>query len=42
MTDFKLDEVKIGMPVELVLRRCGEEKGLVKYGYKFKPIKEGK
>lgn len=29
--------VSIGMPVELVFRRCGIEQGLPKYGYKFKP-----
>jgi len=33
-------QVKIGMPVELVFRRCGEELGLPKYGYKFKPLPE--
>lgn len=35
-------QVKIGLPVELVFRRCGEELGMPKYGYKFKPIPEPK
>ena len=35
------EEVDVGMPVELVFRRCGQELGLVRYGYKFKLIKEG-
>ncbi|MCL6559825.1 MAG: hydroxymethylglutaryl-CoA synthase [Firmicutes bacterium] len=30
--------VRVGLPVELVFRRCGEELGLPKYGYKFKPL----
>lgn len=38
MTDTKPDEIAIGMPVSLVIRRCGQELGLVRYGYKFKLI----
>ncbi len=33
-------QVKVGLSVELVFRRCGEELGLPKYGYKFKPLPE--
>jgi uncharacterized OB-fold protein len=40
MIDTDLSEAKIGMPVELILRRCGIELGIPKYGYKFKPIVE--
>ncbi|HMQ52440.1 MAG TPA: Zn-ribbon domain-containing OB-fold protein [Anaerolineae bacterium] len=39
LTDVDNDEVKIGMPVEMVtrkLRTYGEE-GLIIYGYKFRP-----
>lgn len=31
-------QVRVGLAVELVFRRCGEEWGLPKYGYKFKPL----
>lgn len=39
LTDVTLDEVKIGMPVEMVTRRMQEEgeDGLIVYGYKFRP-----
>ncbi|MFC1919333.1 hydroxymethylglutaryl-CoA synthase [Chloroflexota bacterium] len=40
MTDTKPDELDIGLPVELIFRRCGQELGLVKYGYKFRLVKE--
>lgn len=39
LTDVDNDEVKIGMPVEMVTRKLytqGEE-GLIIYGYKFRP-----
>ena len=39
LTDVATDEVKIGMPVEMVTRKLqtqGEE-GLIIYGYKFRP-----
>ena len=39
LTDVATDEVKIGMPVEMVTRKLqtqGEE-GLIVYGYKFRP-----
>lgn len=40
ITDCKTDDVKVGGKVELVFRRCGKELGLVRYGYKFRPVKE--
>jgi uncharacterized OB-fold protein len=39
LTDVATDEVKIGMPVEMVTRKLqtqGDE-GLIIYGYKFRP-----
>ena len=41
LTDLGDDEVKIGMPVEMVTRRLrqdGDERGLLVYGYKFRPV----
>ena len=41
LTDLGADEVKIGMPVEMVTRRLrqdGDERGLLVYGYKFRPV----
>ena len=41
LTDLGDDEVKIGMPVEMVTRRLrqdGDERGLLVYGYKFRPL----
>jgi uncharacterized OB-fold protein len=41
LTDVDDDEVKIGMPVEMVtrlLRTDGDERGLLVYGYKFRPM----
>jgi hypothetical protein len=29
------------MPVELVFRKFGEAEGLLRYGFRAKPIKEG-
>jgi len=39
LTDVEVDEVEIGMPVEMVTRRMQEdgEDGLIVYGYKFRP-----
>jgi uncharacterized OB-fold protein len=39
LTDVDNDEVKIGMPVEMVTRklRTQGEEGLIIYGYKFRP-----
>jgi uncharacterized OB-fold protein len=40
LTDVNLDEVEIGMPVELVIRKWSEqgEEGMIVYGYKFRPM----
>ena len=39
LTDVEVDDVEIGMPVEMVTRRMQEdgEDGLIIYGYKFRP-----
>ncbi len=39
LTDVDTDQVKIGMPVEMVTRRMqsGGEEGAIIYGYKFRP-----
>jgi uncharacterized OB-fold protein len=40
LADVEIDQVHIGMPVEMVTRRvqsCGDE-GAIVYGYKFRPI----
>lgn len=41
LTDVDDNDVKIGMPVEMVtrlLRTDGDERGLLVYGYKFRPM----
>ena len=41
LTDLDEDAVEIGMPVEMVTRRLrqdGDERGLLVYGYKFRPV----
>jgi uncharacterized OB-fold protein len=41
LTDLGSEPVKIGMPVEMVTRRLrsdGDERGIIVYGYKFRPI----
>lgn len=39
IVDCRPEEVKIGMPVEAVFRKIGEENeaGVIYYGYKFRP-----
>jgi uncharacterized OB-fold protein len=40
LTDIDNDAVEIGMPVEMVTRKMrndGDERGLIVYGYKFRP-----
>ena len=39
LTDVDVDQVEIGMPVEMVTRKLFEqgEEGLIQYGYKFRP-----
>ncbi len=40
LTDVEAEEVEIGQEVEMVVRRLrtDEEKGLIVYGYKFRPV----
>ncbi len=40
LTDVDLDEVEIGLPVEMVVRKIYEEgeNGPIVYGYKFRPL----
>jgi uncharacterized OB-fold protein len=43
LTDVDPEEVRIGMPVEMVTRKIREEgeDGLIIYGYKFRPALKG-
>lgn len=44
LTDLADTPVEIGMPVEMVTRRLhqdGDERGVVVYGYKFRPVFAG-
>jgi uncharacterized OB-fold protein len=44
LTDLGEEAVKIGMPVEMVTRRLredGDERGILVYGYKFRPLLAG-
>ncbi len=38
-TEMKADGIKIDMPIELVLRRIVEERGVSVYGHKFRPVR---
>lgn len=41
LTDLGAEPVKIGMPVEMVTRRIrsdGNDRGMLVYGYKFRPL----
>jgi hypothetical protein len=41
LTDVDQDAVQIGMPVEMVTRKMrddGDERGMIVYGYKFRPF----
>jgi len=41
LTDIGEQPVEIGMPVEMVtrkLREDGDERGMIVYGYKFRPV----
>ena len=41
LTDLGANKVAIGMPVEMVTRRIredGDERGMLVYGYKFRPL----
>lgn len=44
LTDMDGDQIEIGTPVEMVTRRLrsdGDERGLLVYGYKFRPVMQG-
>jgi uncharacterized OB-fold protein len=43
LADVDKDQVSIGMPVEMVTRRLREDgpRGIVLYGYKFRPVLAG-
>jgi uncharacterized OB-fold protein len=44
LTDLGSQPVEIGMPVEMVTRRIrqdGDERGMLVYGYKFRPVFSG-
>lgn len=44
LTDLGNEPVKIGMPVEMVTRRIrsdGNDRGMIVYGYKFRPVMQG-
>ncbi len=44
LTDLEDRQVEIGMPVEMVTRRLrsdGDERGMIVYGYKFRPVLAG-
>lgn len=44
LTDLGDQPVKIGAPVEMVTRRLrqdGDERGIIVYGYKFRPVMAG-
>lgn len=38
LTDYDLDQVKIGMPVEMTFRKLSQGKGIVNYFWKAKPV----
>ena len=44
LTDLGDEKIRIGMPVEMVtrkLRNDGDERGVILYGYKFRPLMHG-
>jgi len=44
LTDVEEEDVRIGMPVEMVTRRIRsdqDESGIILYGYKFRPVLAG-
>ena len=44
LTDLGDQPIQIGMPVEMVTRRLrqdGDERGMLVYGYKFRPVLAG-
>ena len=44
LPDLGDEKIRIGMPVEMVtrkLRNDGDERGVILYGYKFRPVMQG-
>ncbi len=44
LTDLGAEPVRIGMPVEMVTRKIrndGSDRGMIVYGYKFRPVMQG-
>jgi uncharacterized protein len=44
LTDLDNGKIEIGAPVEMVTRRLrqdGDERGMIVYGYKFRPVMQG-
>lgn len=41
LTDYTLEKVAIGMPVEMTFRKLAEGKGIVNYFWKAKPVEKG-
>ncbi len=44
LADLGDEKVEIGMPVEMVTRKLrsdGDERGMLVYGYKFRPLMAG-
>ena len=41
MTDRNVEEVKVGMPVEMTFRKIGEEGSIHNYWWKCRPVKQG-
>jgi uncharacterized OB-fold protein len=39
LTDCDPSEVEIGMEVEAVIRRVYEQDGIIRYGFKFRPVR---
>ena len=40
LTDYDLEKVRIGMPVEMTLRRMSQGQGIINYFWKAKPVAE--
>jgi uncharacterized OB-fold protein len=40
LTDYDLDKVRIGMPVEMTYRKMSQGQGIINYFWKAKPVVE--
>ncbi len=40
LTDYDLDQIRIGMPVEMTFRRMAQSQGVINYFWKAKPVME--